>query len=103
MKKLLLITFRQSLEEDLKQLLHDIGVTNYTEITGVTGVGESGKATGAYGWGPGINSMLLVVLDEEQATPVLEKLKAFHQHLAQQQPSMKIPIRLFVLPCDQII
>lgn len=102
MEKLLLITFRQSLEEDLGHLLHKIGVTNYTLIPGVLGMGESGKVTSGYGW-PGVNSMLLVVLDEEQAKPVLEKLKAFHDRLVEQQPSLKIPMRMFVLPCDQII
>ena len=102
MAKLLLITFRQSLEEDIGQLLHKIGVTNYTLIPGVLGMGTSGKVISGYGW-PGVNSMLLVVLEEEQAKPVLEKLKAFHNRLVEQQPSLKIPMRLFVLPCDQII
>jgi nitrogen regulatory protein PII len=101
MKKLLLITFRQSLEDDLGHLLHEIGVKNYTLIPGVLGMGKTGTATSAFGL-HGLNSMLLIVLDEEQEKSVLEKLKAFHNRLATQQPS-KIPPRLFVLPCDQII
>jgi len=102
MEKLLLITFRQSLEEDLGHLLHKIGVTNYTLIPGVLGMGKTGKATSPFGW-HGLNSMLLIVLDEEQAKPVLEKLKTFHNRLAEQEPSLKMPMRIFVLPCEQII
>ncbi|MEJ2231918.1 MAG: hypothetical protein P8X46_12145 [Nitrospirales bacterium] len=102
MKKLLIITFRQSLEEDLGQLLHEIGVTNYTLIPGVLGMGKTGKATSAFGW-HGLNSMLLIVLDREQEMSVLEKLKAFHNRLAEQESSLKMPMRLFVIPCDQII
>ena len=101
MKKLLLITFRQSLEEDLGHLLNELNVTNYTLITGVLGKGETGKVAGTFGW-PGLNSVLFVVLDEEQVAPVVEKLKAFHNRLPTQQPS-SIPLRLFLLPCEQII
>ena len=101
MKKLLLLTFRQSLEHDLGNLLHELGVKNYTLISGIKGKGQTGTATGSFS-SPGLNSMLLVVLEEEQTPPIFEKLKAFHNRLVTQQPS-KIPLRMFVLPCDQII
>ena len=102
MKKLLLITFRQSLEEALRHLLHEIGVKNYTLISGVLGEGITGKITGTFS-GQGLNSVLLVVIDEEEEKPVLERLKAFHKSLATHEYFSKIPLRLFVLPCDQII
>lgn len=102
MEKLLLITFRQSLEQDLADVLHKLEIKTYTIIPGVLGMGETGSVPSTFGW-PGVNSILLLVLNEQQEKLVLEEFKAFRNRLAEKQSSSKIPLRIFVLPCDQVI
>ncbi len=104
-EKLLLITFRQSLEQELARILHEIGIKTYTMISGVSGMGETGAVPGPYdltGW-IGANSIIILALNEEQEKLVVEKLKGWHDHLVKQQPSLKIPMRIFVLPCSQVL
>ena len=102
MEKLLMITFRQSLEHDFAQKLHELEMKTYTMISGVSGMGETGAAPSRFGWS-GANSIIFLVLNEEQEKFVVEKLKAWHDQLAEHHPSLKVPMRIFVLPCSQIL
>ncbi|MDE3241361.1 MAG: hypothetical protein KGO52_01415 [Nitrospirota bacterium] len=109
--KMLLLIFRQPLEHDLLQLLEELDVKAFTEVPKVFGMGETGAAGQSFGW-PGYNAMVLAAMGEEQAERVVQRLKKFHDHLAQQQhmstlkPSTqwgKVPIKLFAIPCELLI
>ena len=97
--KMLIIVFRDSLDEDIRRLLKDLDVKAFTETPRVVGTGEAGSAFDSLEW-PGSNSMIFAAMDEQQAEQVVKGLKAFHDRLKQQQHGAKIPMRVFVLPCE---
>jgi hypothetical protein len=47
--------------------------------------------------------MMLVVLPEEQADQLIDKLKIFRDELASSHRTGKAPIHVFVLPCTQVV
>jgi hypothetical protein len=57
---MLMIFFRESLEEDIQGLLSKHHVRAFTEMHEVTGMGEAGAAFHSLSW-PGLNNMILAV------------------------------------------
>ena len=100
--KMLMVVFRDSLQDEILMLLKDCDVTAYTLLQNVAGAGETGTALGSLA-SPGINSMLLVVLPQDQADRSVEALKAYRDGLAKEHPAHKVPIRAFALPCEQVV
>jgi len=100
--KMLLILFRESLEEEIHGLLKELHVKAFTELHKVGGAGEAGAAFHSFAW-PGSNAMVLAALPEDHADRVVEGLKAFRDQRAQQQHGVKLPLRVFVLPCLQVV
>jgi hypothetical protein len=100
--KLLLVIYRQSLEEDVRQLLQELDVKAFTESPKVFGIGEAGKATSSFEW-PGYNSLILAAMEEDQAAQVIRGLQSFRDRLAERQLGAKIPMRVFVLPCERAV
>lgn len=100
--KMLMVVFRDSLQDEVIMLLKDCDVKAYTLIQNVAGAGETGTALGSFA-SPGVNSMLLVVLPKEQADRSVEALKSYRDGLAEDHPAHKVPIRAFVLPCAQVV
>ena len=100
--KMLLLVFRQSLDQDLQKLLKNLDVKAFTEAPKVFGMGEAGTTFNSFGW-PGFNSMILAAMEEEQADRVVARLRAFRDQLAQRQQGAKIPMRVFILPCERVL
>lgn len=100
--KMLLLVFRDSLSQEIRQLLNDLDVKAFTEAPKVLGTGEAGAAFDSFDW-PGTNSMILSAIEEHQEKRIVEGLKRFRDQLAEQQHGAKIPLRVFVLPCEQMV
>ena len=100
--KMLMVVFRDSLQDEILMLLKDCDVKAYTLVQNVAGAGETGTALGSFA-SPGINSMLLVVLPQDQADRSVEALKTYRDGLAKEHPAHKVPIRVFALPCAQVV
>jgi nitrogen regulatory protein PII len=100
--KMLMVVFRDSLQDEVLTLLQGCDVKAFTLVQNVAGAGEAGSALGSFA-SPGINSMLLVVLPPEQADRSVEALKNYRDGLAEDHPTHKVPIRAFVLPCAQVV
>jgi len=100
--KMLLIVFRESLEEEIHGLLQEHHVKAFTELHKVGGTGETGAAFHSFSW-PGVNSMILTALSDDEAKRLVEGFKMFRDQRAQQQHGAKIPLRVFVLPCEQLV
>jgi hypothetical protein len=98
---MMMVIFRQSLEEDILGLFKELRVQAFTESPKVFGVGEAGHAFASFDW-PGHNCMIFSALPDEQAEQVAVALKAFRDHLEQRQGA-RIPIRVFLLPCEQVV
>jgi nitrogen regulatory protein PII len=100
--KMVMVIFRQSLEEDILRLLEELHVQAFTESPKVFGVGQAGGAFASFDW-PSHNCMIFSALPDDQAERVVERLKAFHDRLSQGQHGAKVPMRVFLLPCDQVV
>jgi nitrogen regulatory protein PII len=100
--KMVMIVFRDALTEQVMALLQERAVKAYTLFPEVSGVGSTGAATGSFS-SLGLNSMVLVALPEEQADQVVGQLKVFHDTLANEHPSGKVPVHVFTLPCTQVV
>jgi nitrogen regulatory protein P-II len=100
--RILLITFRDSLEQEVYHLLREEGIKAYTVIPSVHGVGEAGPAFGTL-TSNGKNSMILLALPKDRAGQLVKAFTDVRDHLAELQHGAKIPMRLFVLPCEQMI
>jgi nitrogen regulatory protein PII len=100
--KMLMIVFRESLEEDIMKRLKELGVKAFTELPSVIGAGEAGAAFHSFAT-PGANSIVLTALSEDQADRVVKGLHAFREQLTQQQHGAYIPLRVFALPCEQVV
>jgi hypothetical protein len=100
--RMLLLVFRQSLDKDLHEMLEELDVKAFTEAPKVFGIGEAGTAFNSMTW-PGSNCMILAAMEDEQATPVVERLVEFRDCLAEKQHHAKVPLRVFSLPCVRLI
>ena len=100
--QMLMVVFRESLQDEVLKLLEDSDIKAYTLVQNVAGAGETGEVLDSFA-SPGVNSMLIVVLPEKQAERSVEMLKAFRDGLAEDHPAHKAPIHAFLLPCRQVI
>jgi hypothetical protein len=100
--KMLLIIFRESLEEEILGLLNEHNIRAFTELHKVGGVGETGAAFHAYTLS-GVNTIIFTALAEDHADRVLEGLTAFRDQRVQEQYGAKVPLHVFVLPCLQAV
>lgn len=80
--KMVMVIFRHSLDQDIRRLLKELDVTNFTEAPKVLGIGEAGHAFGSFTW-PGHHAIILSAMEELQADRVIEVLKEFRDHMVQ--------------------
>jgi len=67
--KLVLIVCDQGVEPDVMEVLRTQGLSHYTRWTDCQGAGETGLREGTPIW-PGLNSIVMVVMAEEQIEPM---------------------------------
>jgi hypothetical protein len=73
--KLVLIVCEQGVEPDAMGALRSLGVSHYTRWTDCMGSGETGTREGTAIW-PGLNSVVMVVLDAALVEPLHARLLA---------------------------
>jgi hypothetical protein len=100
--KMLLIVFRDSMEDEIQCLLKQLSIKAFTEAQNLRGTGEAGTAFASFEW-PGANSMILAAVDDDEAPPIVTGLKAFCERMSRQQHGAKIPLRVFVMPCELVV
>lgn len=100
--KMLMVVFRESLEEDILRVLRELGVKAFTELPSVVGAGEAGAAFHSF-TSPGANSIVLTALSEDQTEQVVKGLRDYRDALSRQQHGAAIPLRVFILPCEQVV
>lgn len=100
--KMLMIIFKESLEEEVQELLNQHHVNAFTQMHDVTGVGEGGATLHSLSF-PGFNNMILAALPEPEADKVVAALKEYRDGLVQKQGNNKIPLRVFSLPCEMVV
>jgi hypothetical protein len=100
--KMLLVIFRRSLDHEMRRFLKGLDLKALTEAPKFFGIGDAGQACDAFHL-PGFHSMILAGIDEDQTERVLEELKGFRDHQAALQHGAKVPMRVFILPCERVM
>ncbi|GIW55693.1 MAG: hypothetical protein KatS3mg082_2097 [Nitrospiraceae bacterium] len=52
---------------------------------------------------PGHNAMILAAMEDEQTKTVVASLKHFSDRLAKGRNGQKVPMRVFLLPCERVL
>ncbi len=73
--KLAIIVTEEGFEPDVMEALQGLGLRHFTRWTECTGSGETGIREGTAVW-PGLNSVIMVLLDAEFVQPLWERLSA---------------------------
>ena len=100
--KMVMVVYRHSLDQDIRLVLKGLDVVNFADAPKVFGIGDAGHAFGSITW-PGHHAIILSAMEELQADRIIEVLKEFRDHMAQMRGGTKIPMRVFVLPCERMI
>ncbi len=100
--KMLCFAFRDSLQEAVYALIKQEGIEAYTVIAPALGMGRTGAAFGALTT-HGENAIVLTALPDDKAIRVIEAFRAHRTEMSRQQHGAAIPMRLLVLPCEDII
>lgn len=100
--KMVMVVYRQSLDQEIRRLIKSLDLEAFTESPKVVGIGEAGHAFSSLTW-PGHHAILLSALEDNQAVQVIGALQEFRDHMAQLGGGAKIPMRVFTLPCDRVI
>ena len=100
--KMLVLIFRNSLQEEILSLLKNEKIQAYTMIPKVHGMGETGAAFDSF-TSQVENSLVLLALDNEPAHRMIEAFQALRTRLSQYQQGTAIPMKLRVMPCEEII
>jgi len=100
--QLVLIICRASLERDVLSVIEATGISAFSIVPAVLGIGQSGKALHDYPW-PGSNTLVMVALDEARARGLLDALVAFRDSAQARQHGAHLPLRAFSIPCSEVI
>lgn len=72
---LVILVVDQGVELDALEVLADLGLDHFTKFSDVAGAGTTGRREGNPIW-PGLNTVLFIVMDNEQIPPLVERLHA---------------------------
>lgn len=99
---MLMVVFRSSLKERVHEVLEKCDVRAYTEVPETIGAGQTGPADGVSFY-PGVNSVILVAVDDIHTERVEQAMKAWFDEVTQRPGGQKPALRLFIWPCQQRI
>lgn len=100
--QLVLVICRSSLEHDVLHVVESAGVTAFSIVPAVLGIGLSGKALHDYPW-PGSNVLVFTALEDAQAAALVDALTRFRDDSAARQHGAHVPLRAFALRCDPVV
>ncbi len=101
--KTLIIVARDSMLSDLEELLQSNGVTAYTILSNVMGIGVTGRMYGTF-LNPDINAIIFAVLPSDQADRAVRALKTLYAGRKEaSHDDEPIPLKVFSFPCEEHI
>jgi len=100
--QMLMVVFRSSLRQRVHELLHQCDVRAFTEVKETVGFGQTGPAEGL-AFHPGINSVILVALDQDHVVRVSLAVQSWYEEAAKRPGWQKPSVRVFSWPCQQVV
>jgi nitrogen regulatory protein PII len=100
--KMLTIVCRELFEDEVLAIFGALGITGYTVIHGVGGSGETGAVSVTH-TSSDRNKLLLVALDDDRMTTLVQAVKQLHTRLVQEQLGHPVPFKAFLQPCEPIV
>ena len=94
--KMFLIAYSEALDEEILEVLRVNAATGYTKWTKVLGDGRSSGPHLASTIWPKANNVLAVCVDDAQAAPLLETLRAMRRELGSEG------VKAFVIPVQEL-
>jgi len=90
------IMYNIAINDEVMQILKDVGIEEYTRWERATGCGKtSGPHLGNHIW-PAVNSVLAVAAEDDKKNRLIERIKELRKKLG------KEGIKAFVLPLEEI-
>ncbi|HEX8966715.1 MAG TPA: hypothetical protein VF937_02475 [Chloroflexota bacterium] len=96
-----LIVFPQGVEDDLIELLDQLGVPGYTEVQKVTGRGPRGRHFDTAVW-PGADGAIFTVVTDDQAAALSTALTNYSHRLEGDSQGL-YGVHVFTWPCRQLV
>jgi len=94
--KMIFIMYNIAINDEVMQILKDVGIEDYTRWERATGCGKtSGSHLGNHIWPP-VNSVLAVAVEDDKKNRLIERIKELRKKLG------KEGIKAFVLPLEEI-
>jgi hypothetical protein len=100
--QLVLLVFRKSLEHDVLAILRSCEVSAFTRVPEVWGAGKSGEALHTFAE-PGFNAMVLVALTDTRIAALVAALREFRDAAVARRRGARVPLHVFLLPCEQVL
>jgi hypothetical protein len=95
--KLAFIICGKAIDQDVTEVLEALGLQSYTKWREVVGKGKaSGPHLGDHIW-PGVNSMLMLALQDEQAASLADALRPLKERFAHEG------LKLYFLPAEEAL
>jgi len=99
---MVLVTYRRSLDEDLRRLLKELDLRTFAEAPKILGIGKAADAGFSMAW-PGHRAIILSALRDNEAEQLLGILREFRDRLSGLQGGVSIPMEVFVFPCERVL
>ena len=100
--KMMMIVTREALESEVVEIIQKCDVLGYTILPQAHGAGEKGVvAASRFSHGP--NVVIFAVIDDDRADLVTKVFKAFIAERVAMRKEHVPSLRMFLLPCEQII
>ncbi|HRZ31293.1 MAG TPA: hypothetical protein P5335_04775 [Flavobacterium sp.] len=96
--KAVLITYNQSITEEVQLILDKLAIRGYSKWTGITGRGTSQgeQHDGTHTW-PELNNAHITIVNDEKVSLILERLKDLNEEVEEQG------LRAFVWNIEEMI
>lgn len=96
--KMVFISYYVGLEDELMEIISSLGIAEFTKWERVLGQGKtSGPHLGTHIW-PKTNALLALALNEQELSPLLDKIKKLKASSLGQEG-----IKTFVWPLEEIV
>ena len=94
--KMIFIIYNIAINDEVMQILKEVGIESYTRWERVTGFGKiSGAHMGSHVW-PAVNSVLAVAAEDDKKDKLIEKIKEARKKLG------KEGLKAFILPMEEM-